>query len=462
MSKQKLKCLECASPMEEVLTRKGVLIDICSSCQSVWMDQGELNFFSKDKAVLRKYTREGLENAQKTEAPCSRCESNMRTGRIPGLSCEVIECLSCKGIFFSKNTFREIQSSRNFSSLRTDSAGALGKSGSKKRFSPIRVKLPSLSLAMGGTCVSLYGILIAVFVFIMETTDISPAIGSLTLLGFILLQFYFAPFILDMLLKFAGSMGWVGLQDLPSHFQKSLLKLCKESRLPLPRVGIIRDGSPQAYTYGRTPRSARLIFSEGMFELLDEEELEAVLAHELGHIKNWDFLIMTLVTIVPILLYYIYRVCRKALSRRGGGGRAGKEKGAFVVIMIVCYIAYLVSEYLVLFVSRIREYYADRFSCFATKKPHKLLTALVKISYGLTALKPAHATDEKVERIKKSLAKNSDGNRMRTFQSLNIMNMSRSKEVVLSHQVEQGEGLNLRAIKEAMRWGLWNPWGRLL
>ena len=445
MSKQKMKCLECASLMGEVLTRKGVLIDICPSCQGVWMDQGELTFFSKDKRVLKKYTRKGLENTQKTEALCSRCESNMQIGHIPALSCKVIECLSCKGIFFSKNIFRNIQGSRNFSSLRKDSSGVLSKSESKKYFFPIRTKLPSLSLAMGGTCVSLYGILIAVFVFIIEMAHISPAIGSLVLFGFILLQFYFAPFILDMQLRILGSMDWKDLQGLPSHFQKSLLKLCKENNLPLPRVGIIRDRSPQAYTYGRTPRSARLIFSEGMFELLDEEELEAVLAHELGHIKNWDFLIMTLVTVVPILLYNIYRICKDVFSTRSSSKEANKGKGALVVIMIICYIAYLISEYLVLFVSRIREYYADRFSCFATKKPHKLLTALVRISYGLTALKPNTTED-------------SDGNKIRTFQSLNIMNMSRSKEVVLSHQVEQDKGLNLQAIKEAMRWGLWNPW----
>ena len=446
MSKQKIKCLECASLMEEILTRKGILIDICPSCQGVWMDQGELTFFSKDKRALKKYTREGLENTQKTEALCSRCESHMQTGRIPALSYQVIECLSCKGIFFSKNTFKKIQGSGNFSSLREDSSGVLGKRESKKYFSPIRTKLPSLSLAMGGTCVSLYGILIAVFVFIMEMTDISPVIGSLVLLGFILLQFYFSPIILDIELRVIGSMYWKDLQELPAHFQKSLLKLCKENHLPLPRVGIIRDRSPQAYTYGRTPRSARLIFSEGMFELLDEEELEAVLAHELGHIKNWDFLIMTLVMVVPILLYHIYRICKDSLSTtRSSSKEANKGKGALAVIMVVCYIAYLISEYLVLFVSRIREYYADRFSCFATKKPHKLLTALVRISYGLTALKPDTAED-------------SDGNKIRNFQSLNIMNMSRSKEVVLSHQVEQEEGLNLQAIKEAMRWGLWNPW----
>ena len=445
MSKQKIKCLECSSFMEEVLTRKGVLIDVCPSCQGVWMDQGELTFFSKDKRALKEYTREGLGNTQKTDSLCSRCESNMQVGRIPALSCKVIECLSCKGIFFSGDTFKKIQKSRNFSSLREDSSGVLGKSEPKKYFPPIRVKLPSLFFAMGGTCIALYGILIAVFVFIMEMTDISPAIGSLVLLGFILLQFYFAPFILDMQLRILGSMGWIDLRELPSHFQKSLLKLCKENKLPLPKVGIIRDRSPQAYTYGRTPYSARLIFSEGIFELLDEEELEAVLAHELGHIKNWDFLIMTLVTVVPILLYNIYRICKDSISTRTSSKEANKGKGALVVIMIICYIAYLISEYLVLFVSRIREYYADRFSCFATKKPHKLLTALVRIAYGLTALKPNTTED-------------SDGNKTRIFQSLNIMNMSRSKEVVLSHQVEQDKGLNLQAIKEAMRWGLWNPW----
>lgn len=449
MSEQKIKCLECSSLMEEVLTRKGVLIDVCPACKGVWMDQGELTFFSKDKRALKEYTREGLENTQEIETLCSRCESNMQAGRIPTLSCKVVECFSCKGIFFSGDTFKKLQNSKNFQSLWKDNCGALNRNKTQKKISPIRIKLPSLSFAMGCTCFSLYGILFAVFVFVMELTNISPLVASMGLLGFIFLQFYFSPIILDMQLKFLGSMVWRDLQELPPHFQKSILKLCKENNLPLPRIGIILDQSPQAYTYGRTPHSARLIFSAGIFKLLDEEEMEAVLAHELGHIKHWDFLVMTLVTVVPIILYNIYKMVKESLSQTSTSRskEADKGKGVLVAIMVVTYIAYLIAEYLVLFISRIREYYADRFSCFSTRKPHKLLTALVRISYGLTALRPLGDTQG---------ATNTSNTK--NFHALNIMNKSRSKELVLSHQMEQQGGLSLDSIKDAMKWDLWNPW----
>lgn len=449
MSKQKMKCLECASLMEEVLTKKGVLIDVCSSCKGVWMDQGELIFFARDKKKIRQYEIKGLEKTKQIDSSCSRCESEMQSGYLPGFSYQVEECLSCKGIFFSAGEFKKLQNSKNFQSVWKDNFSSLNRGKTQKKTSPIRIKLPSLSFAMGCTCFSLYGILIAVFVFIMEMTNISPAVGSLVLLGFILLQFYFSPIILDMQLRFLGSMVWRDLQELPSHFQKSILKLCKENNLPLPRIGIILDQSPQAYTYGRTPHSARLIFSVGIFELLDEEEVESVLAHELGHIKHWDFLIMTLVTVVPIILYNIYKMVKESLSQTSASRSKGANqgKGVLVAIMVVTYVAYLITEYLVLFISRIREYYADRFSCFSTKKPHKLLTALVRISYGLTALRPLGSTQ-----------KTSDTSNTKNFQALNIMNKSGSKELVLSHQMEQQEGLNLDSIKEAMKWDLWNPW----
>lgn len=426
--------------MEETLTRKGVLIDICSSCKGVWMDQGELIFFARDKKKIRQYEIKGLEKTKQIDSSCSRCESEMQSGYLPGLSYQVEECLSCKGVFFSADEFKKFQNSKNFQSVWKDNFGSLSSNKIQKKTSPVRIKLPSLSFAMGCTCFSLYGILFAVFVFIMELTNISPFVASMGLLGFIFLQFYFSPIILDMQLRFLGSMVWRDLQELPPHFQKSILKLCKENNLPLPRVGIILDQSPQAYTYGRTPHSARLIFSEGIFELLDEEEVESVLAHELGHIKHWDFLIMTLVTVVPIILYNIYKMVKESLSQTSSSKEADKGKGALAAIMVVTYVAYLIAEYLVLFISRIREYYADRFSCFCTKKPHKLLTALVRISYGLTALRSVGNTNTK------------------NFQALNIMNKSRSKELVLSHQVEQQEGLNLDSIKEAMKWDLWNPW----
>lgn len=432
--------------MKKLLTRKGVLIEVCPHCKGVWLDQGELNFFAKDRKVLQGYEAKGLENTHQINYQCPKCDSEMQLGSMPFHSYQVEECLSCKGLFFDAHEFKKLQGAKSFLKMRTDHSGALDKQPLKKIPSSLSVKLPSLSLTMGLACFSLYGLLFAVLVFLTEISTISLPAFSFSLFVVILIQFYFGPILLDWQLRLFGSLDWKGLEDLPPYFKKSLLQLCKANHLPVPRVGIIRDNSPQAYTYGRTPYSARLVFSQGMFELLDEEEVETVLAHELGHIKHWDFVVMTIVRLVPLLLYIIYRKVKEQLSKKENK----KDKKALPYLgaaLVISYLAYLISEYLVLFISRVREYYADRFSCFATKKPNKLLTALVKISYGLLSSRPSSDSE-----------KGSYEDRMKGVESLNIMNISRSKEIALVQQGEQGEDLKPETIEEVMRWDLWSPW----
>ena len=188
-------------------------------------------------------------------------------------------------------------------------------------------------------------------------------------------------------------------------------------------------------------------FPKGCLNFLDEEEVEAVLAHELGHIKHWDFVVMTLVRLVPLLLYIMYRKVKEQLSKKEKNKQESKAMPYLGVALVVSYLAYLISEYLVLFISRIREYHADRFSCFATKKPNKLTTALVKISYGLLSSRPSS-----------DLERDSYEGRMKGVESLNIMNISRSKEMALIHQGEQEKDLKPETVEEVMRWDLWSPW----
>ena len=364
---KKIQCLKCSIPMEEILTRKGILIDICPYCNGVWLDQGELNFFAKDKNLLNDYEIKGLEKAHNIHYKCPKCHSDMQLGCIPGYSYQVEECLSCKGLFFDAHEFKKLQGSKEFQTLRRDISGALKKNPLKNIPSSLPVKIPSLAFTMGAACLTLYGLLFAVAVFFMETAKISLAEGSFFILLFVAIQFYLSPILLDWQLRLFGSLDWHGLNKLPTHFKKSILKLCKEHNIPIPKVGVIRDSSPQAYTYGRTPYSARLVISRGMFELLDEEEVETVLAHELGHIKHWDFVVMTVVRLVPLLLYIIFRKTKEQFCQK----EVMKDKKAAVYLggaLVTSYLAYIVSEYLVLFISRVREYYADRFSCFATKK----------------------------------------------------------------------------------------------
>ena len=116
-----------------------------------------------------------------------------------------------------------------------------------------------------------------------------------------------------------------------------------------PWVGIIRDGAPQAFTYGHHPGNARVVISRGLMELLTDEEVEAVVAHELGHAHNWDMALMTLANLVPLLLYYLYRV-----GLQFSGGRNNKGGGYTIAVAVGAYVLYVVSEYLFLWFSGTR------------------------------------------------------------------------------------------------------------
>ena len=437
------KCSKCSSEMKATLTKKGVLIDVCTACQGVWLDQSEINFIVKNKKEIRDYEHNGLQNPRDTQYSCPHCKTSLKKGSLPGFSFQVEECPDCKGLYLDKNEYKKLSSGKSFlkAQFETFTSSAPARTGASKKIRPYRVKLPSLGVTSGMVGISLYALLFGVLVFLTEAGQIPLTVAIGGMLLFILLQFLISPFILDWQLKWFGSLNWVPIEKLPAHFKDCLEKLCRAHRIPLPRVGIIEDGSPQAYTYGRTPYSARVVFSRGMFDILDPDEVEAVLAHELGHIKHWDFVFMTIMQIVPIILYKIYSIAKRMNSNRGGG-RRNKSHPAIFGAMVVSYIAYIISEYLVLFVSRVREYYADKFSCFATKKPNKLLTALVKIGYGLLD-------------IKSSEKKESYQDNRKSVSSFSIMGLS-SKQLALTRNA--GTGFNPKEVEETMKWDLWNPW----
>ncbi|MCX8075184.1 MAG: M48 family metallopeptidase [Clostridia bacterium] len=155
--------------------------------------------------------------------------------------------------------------------------------------------------------------------------------------------------------------------------------LCIASGLPRPKLYVIDDPSPNAFATGRNPQNAVICFTTGIIEKLDKYELEGVMAHELSHIKNYDILLSTVVTIFVGLIVMLSDIFLHFRVRRSDDN----EKGG-AILMIVGLIALILSpifaSLMQLALSRKREYLADASAVEITRNPQGLIDALIKIS----------------------------------------------------------------------------------
>jgi heat shock protein HtpX len=163
---------------------------------------------------------------------------------------------------------------------------------------------------------------------------------------------------------------------------RMVAKLAEKAGLPKkPRVGISQLQIPNAFAFGRTIRDSRVCVTKGILDLLSEEELEAVLGHEISHIKHRDVAVITMLSVIPMICYIIYI----AFFWGGMFGRR-RESGAMIAIGLLALIVYFITSLLVMYGSRIREYFADLGSTKLGVEPRHLATALYKLSYGSARL----------------------------------------------------------------------------
>lgn len=151
--------------------------------------------------------------------------------------------------------------------------------------------------------------------------------------------------------------------------------LARRAQIPVPRVALARMPIPNAFAFGRSLRDGRVCVTEGIMRLLNEEELRAVLGHELSHLKNRDVLTITILSVIPMLLY---RLAWQFLFY--GRRRDTRDNG--MLIGIAAFAFYFITNLLVLYASRIREYFADQGSIALGNRPAALASSLYKLVYG--------------------------------------------------------------------------------
>jgi Zn-dependent protease with chaperone function len=253
--------------------------------------------------------------------------------------------------------------------------------------------------------------------------------------------FFISPWLTDLMLKWVNQVEFIDDQTLAArypHVHAIIHDVARDYGFEPPSVGIIPDRNPTAFTYGLFRSGARIVLTEGIFEFLNEEETRAVVAHELGHIVNRDFLVMTVAGTLVQMLYVIY----SSFTRRPSGGSSSKSKNNLFIVGVVAYVMYVLGTYILLYLSRTREYLADSFSADRVEARH-LANALVKIAYGIAE---AADTDQSRELLAST-------------RHLGAVDFKSARHLGL---VVEAAKTHPEATANSMLFDIYNPWAKLI
>jgi heat shock protein HtpX len=228
-----------------------------------------------------------------------------------------------------------------------------------------------LYLLVGLMFAILYGILVGIGYY-LQITGVSFYLFIIGIAaGFVLIQFMIGPKIVEWSMR----IKYVSEQEYPKLHQMVADQAAKAGLPNKPRVGISQLPIPNAFAFGRTKKGSRVCVTRGLLDLLTDDELKAVLGHELSHIKHRDVAVITMLSVIPMICYMIY-----VSFLWGGMGRRDRDSGGAIAIGILALVVYFITSLLVMYGSRIREYYADQGSAELGNQPHHLATALYKLT----------------------------------------------------------------------------------
>jgi heat shock protein HtpX len=170
----------------------------------------------------------------------------------------------------------------------------------------------------------------------------------------------------------------VSREELPRAYA-AVERLTQKIGIPMPKMYVIPDDSPNAFATGRNPQHASVAVTQGILNLLNDEELEGVLAHELGHVNNRDILISSVVATVAGAITMLASMGRFAMIFGGMGGNRDENRGGGLGALLMLILAPIAASLIQLAVSRSREYQADATGAHFTGNPYALASALGKI-----------------------------------------------------------------------------------
>ena len=230
----------------------------------------------------------------------------------------------------------------------------------------------ALKLRMWLLLIILFAIVYAVVSWISYAAGITNFYFYLILsLAMMFIQYMIGPKLVEWTMR----VRYVKREEYPRLYQM-VESLAMRAEIPAPKIGVAQIALPNAFAFGRGRKDGRVCVTEGILKLLNEEELKAVLGHELTHLKNRDVLTITLLSVIPMIMY---RIAWQFLFY---GRRRDERGGNTALVGLAAFIFYFITNLLVLYASRIREYFADRGSVLLGNQPAALASSLYKLVYG--------------------------------------------------------------------------------
>jgi heat shock protein HtpX len=242
------------------------------------------------------------------------------------------------------------------------------------------VSLWKLRFSLLGTLALIIGLSTLFFTVILSLAGVSLLLLPFIVIIINIIQWLIAPYLIDAMYR---AKEVKPTEDPALH--EMVEKLSKKSRIKKPKVMKAKLPIPNAFAYGSPIAGSRVAVTTGLLETLETEEVEAVIGHELGHLKHRDVQVMIFVSNLPAIFYYIgYSIMLSSMFNR----RDSRDSGGTAIIGIASIAIYWILTLFTLYLSRIREYFADRHSASIVEDgPRKLSEGLAKIVNSTNKMK---------------------------------------------------------------------------
>jgi heat shock protein HtpX len=225
----------------------------------------------------------------------------------------------------------------------------------------------------------LLGILYAIFALVMRALGVNLVFIGVIVGIMALIQFFLS----DRLILWSTGAKIVSREQEP-QLHAMVERLAQRAGMPMPQVAVMQNSIPNAFATGRSPKKALVAVTTGIRERLSEPELEAVLGHELSHVRNRDMLVLAIASFFVMLTSFLMQMFFFNMLFGGlGGNRRENNGGVLVVAYVITLVVYFVGQLLVLALTRYREFGADHGGAELTGDPGSLASALAKITGSL-------------------------------------------------------------------------------